>query len=241
VIWSLVVGLITGGFLGWAGNYLPRWKADRSEPISSSTAPFEPALWSLFVALLRRQSWRQFAGPFWLHAAIELVPALVFPYLLESVGLTWNLFGQGLLCSFLVLVALIDLRYQLVLNVLVFPAALLVLFSYLLMPERSIINALVGSVFGSLIFLFAALLRPGELGAGDVKLAALIGLIFVFPSVLWALMIGVLSGGFAAVFLLLTHRGNRSSQMPYAPFLCLGALIGLFYNPVSLILRSVLR
>jgi prepilin signal peptidase PulO-like enzyme (type II secretory pathway) len=33
--------------------------------------------------------------------------------------------------------------------------------------------------------------------------------------------------------LLLSRRWNLKSQIPYAPFLCLGALIALFYNPLT--------
>jgi leader peptidase (prepilin peptidase)/N-methyltransferase len=95
---------------------------------------------------------------------------------------------------------------------------------------------LLGGAFGFAIFALAAFVRPGGLGGGDVKLATLIGLVFGFPNALWALMIGIFVGGTLAIFMLLSHRGDSKSEIPYAPFLCLGALVALYYNPVPLIL-----
>jgi prepilin signal peptidase PulO-like enzyme (type II secretory pathway) len=81
------------------------------------------------------------------------------------------------------------------------------------------------------------------LGGGDVKLALLIGLALGFPTVLWALLVGVGSGAVTAVTLLIISRRqpqkqawNRKSQIPYAPFLCLGAIIALLYNPLPFLL-----
>jgi leader peptidase (prepilin peptidase)/N-methyltransferase len=95
---------------------------------------------------------------------------------------------------------------------------------------------LVGGAFGFAIFAAVALVRPGELGGGDVKLATWIGFVFGFPNALWALMVGVFAGGAIAVVLLASHRGDSKSEMPYAPFLCLGALVALLYNPVPWLL-----
>jgi prepilin signal peptidase PulO-like enzyme (type II secretory pathway) len=49
--------------------------------------------------------------------------------------------------------------------------------------------------------------------------------------VLWALLVGVSLGGAAASLALLKGREGRAT-IPYAPFLCLGALTALLYNPI---------
>ncbi len=139
------------------------------------------------------------------------------------------------LCAFFILVAIIDLRYHLVLNALIFPAmALTLLVRYA--SGANMLGVLIGGAFGFAIFALAALVRPGGLGGGDVKLATLIGFVFGFPNALWALMVGVLAGGVVTIFLLLSHRGNAKSMMPYAPFLSFGALVALVFNPVSLLI-----
>lgn len=67
------------------------------------------------------------------------------------------------------------------------------------------------------------------LGFGDVNLAGVIGLLLGWPAVLPALFAGVLLAGLyslAIVFLsLLRGRYSMFATIPYAPFLCLGAVL----------------
>jgi leader peptidase (prepilin peptidase)/N-methyltransferase len=77
-------------------------------------------------------------------------------------------------------------------------------------------------------FYFAlCLLRPGEMGLGDAKLAASIGLVLGWAS--WqALVIGTFAGfAVAAVYggvRLAAHRATRTTKLPLGPFILLGAL-----------------
>ena len=103
-------------------------------------------------------------------------------------------------------------------------------------PGEDALTTLLGGAVGLSFFSLVALARQGDMGAGDVKLAALIGLMVGFPQVLWALSLGILAGGVVALFLLLTHLRELDSYMPYAPFLCLGAAITLVYNPLPLLI-----
>ena len=73
---------------------------------------------------------------------------------------------------------------------------------------------------------------PENSAAATSSLAALIGLMFGFPHVLWALLLGIVAGGVFAIGLL-ARRQSRKLQIPYAPFLCLGAIVALLYNPLA--------
>ncbi len=207
-----------------------------------------PALWYLLTS---RRSWIRLqtsASPsallragsveprsFWSRVAVELFSALLFAYLWGRFGPSWRLLVLTSYCSFLLLIAVIDLRYQLVLNVLIYPAAVVALLLRFVPPGEDALTTLLGGAVGLTFFSLVALLRRGGMGAGDVKLAALIGLMVGFPQVVWALTLGILAGGVAALFLLLTQLKELESYMPYAPFLCLGAAITLVYNPTLLI------
>ena len=202
-----------------------------------------PALWRLLTrrsltrlqtsaspsALLRTGSVEP--RSFWSRVAVEVFSALLFAYLWWRFGPSWRLLLLAFYCSFLLLIAVIDLRYQLVLNVLIYPAAVVALLLRFVHPGGDALTTLLGGAVGLTFFSLVALLRRGGMGAGDVKLAALIGLMVGFPQVLWALTLGILAGGTVALFLLLTHLKELESYMPYAPFLCLGAAITLITNP----------
>jgi leader peptidase (prepilin peptidase)/N-methyltransferase len=79
-------------------------------------------------------------------------------------------------------------------------------------------------------YLLVAALPRGGLGLGDVKLAAVLGLILGFAGPP-ALLVGVLAphliNGPIAVVLLVTGRAGRRRQLPFGPALLAGALIGL--------------
>jgi prepilin signal peptidase PulO-like enzyme (type II secretory pathway) len=238
-----------GSFLNWAAGQLPRISSDaadvdrgrsgrRSGPMSAS-APASPsrsaspprasprprlALWELLTFAVRQRSWPHLPGSRWLQIAVESLTAVLFAYLWERFGPSWKLLAMTLIGSFFVLIAIIDLRYHLIPNVLTYPAAAATLLLQLVVPGQSLPIALLGGAMGLAPFLLVALLKPGDIGGGDVKLAAVIGLMVGFPLVLWALLLATVAGGITAVLLLLTRRWGPKSHMPYAPFLCLGAM-----------------
>jgi leader peptidase (prepilin peptidase)/N-methyltransferase len=68
------------------------------------------------------------------------------------------------------------------------------------------------------------------LGFGDVKLAGVLGLFLGWlggRDVLVGALAGIFVGGLVAVVLLLRGAG-RKAQVPFGPFLVVGALIGIF-------------
>jgi leader peptidase (prepilin peptidase)/N-methyltransferase len=125
------------------------------------------------------------------------------------------------------IIASIDIDHHLILNRVVFPAAAFALLVAPTMPEMTLLKALLGAIAGFLLLLLPALIMPGGLGVGDVKLAAFIGMITGFPAVLMSLAVGIILGGVATFVLLATRRISRRDYIPYGPFLLAGALFTL--------------
>lgn len=213
----LLVGWIIGWAMGRAADAVPRLAG---KPARSTDA--RPAIWRLL------------RGERWLEYRIGLLAELGSAAFLGILHLRYGTSSITLIMTaayaFLLLVTLIDLRYRLVLNIMVYPALLVVLAAYLVVLPGALPLALVGAGFALMVFMLTAWLMPGGVGGGDIKLAALIGFTLGFPQLIWALLIGTGSGALAAVWLLL--RG-RKAPIAYAPYLCLGALIALLYNPFA--------
>ncbi len=215
----LLLGWLAGYVLNRLSDYLPRFSVTE-KPKSVSTRSNWPAV----VEIL---SGKQPLKPSWLSfdAGIELLSALFF-------GIMWSQLGSSVallfaLCGycFFLLIAIIDLKYRLVLNVLTYPAIAAMLIINLLALPGQTMNILLGGAMAFGIFFLTAWLRPGELGGGDVKLATLIGVAFGFPQMLIALLVGAGVGALAVVVLLVSRKAGWKSQIAYAPFLCLGAMI----------------
>lgn len=132
------------------------------------------------------------------------------------------------------LILVIDLEHRRVLNIVVYPMAFLAVGLSLFRADISPLSALAGGAAGFALFLLLFRLRSGALGAGDVKLAGLIGLLVGFPAVFVALFAAIGLGGVAAAFLLLVRRRGRASTMAYAPYLSAGAMVALLYGPAIL-------
>jgi prepilin signal peptidase PulO-like enzyme (type II secretory pathway) len=68
------------------------------------------------------------------------------------------------------------------------------------------------------------------MGLGDVKLAALIGLVVGFPSILLALFLSFVVGGAVGAAGLLARRIGTKDALPFAPFLAMGGMVALLYG-----------
>jgi len=220
LLW-VVLGLLIGTLLHWNGDCLLRFSSGAVVSSSGSEASWSPARWRSAI----RRPWD------WPAITVALFSAFLLGYLWAQYGLSRRFLELAFYGFVFLLIALIDLRHRLVLNVVIYPAILITLLIRLVSPEPGILNALLGGAVGLLLFLAVMLAARQGLGAGDVKLAAFIGVVVGFPQVLWALALGILAGGLGALLVLVTRQGGLKTYIPYAPFLCLGAACVLVGGP----------
>jgi leader peptidase (prepilin peptidase) / N-methyltransferase len=235
-----LLGLFLGTLLNWAADYLPRLASEKIEDLPAARSRPGVALWALLSGG-RPKGNAPGTRRLWWGAATELLMAVLLVYLWRREGPSTRFVLLAGSCTFFVLIALMDLRYRLVLNVLVFPAALIALACQAIPPGRHTLMALAGGAMGLLFFLVAALAKPGGMGMGDVKLAALIGLVVGFPQVLWTLTLGIVAGGIAALLLVVTRRATLKSGIAYAPYLCFGVILTLLYDPLPWLFSLFVR
>lgn len=165
------------------------------------------------------------------HAGIPLRVLVVELSTAGAYGLLWQWLGPGahlvvasLYVSLLILITGIDLEHRRILNRVVYPAMLIA-------PAASVVYgveiqaSLLGGGVGFLFMLLLYLVTGGGMGAGDVKLATVVGLFSGFPAILVALFAASIAGGVVAAALLITRIQGRKDPIPYAPFISFGALV----------------
>ena len=158
--------------------------------------------------------------------AIELSTALLLMGCALAFGITARAAAAGIACAALVVVTATDLERRIVPNLVVLPAAAVVL--ALQTATHPSLQWVLGAV-GAAGFLFAAALAyPGGMGMGDVKLALLIGALLGRTTPV-GLMLGLLFA-FVPSAVLLARHGMRARKMkiPFGPFLAAGAVVALF-------------
>jgi prepilin signal peptidase PulO-like enzyme (type II secretory pathway) len=166
------------------------------------------------------------------YPAVEVLAALLVAASFLAFGWSGKSFVAAFFCVTLVVISAIDISYRIVPNVIVLPAAAIVLVSMTLL-EPSLEWAL--GAFGAAFFLLlAALAYPKGMGMGDVKLALLLGAM-TGRTVPVALMVGMLAAVVPSVVLFARHgRAARKMTIPFAPFLSLGGIVALFFGDALL-------
>src|SRR5438445_2989338 len=128
----------------------------------------------------------------------------------------------------LVPAALIDLEHRIIPNKLTAAGAVLaIVLGLALDPAGEPARLLAGAGAGGFL-LIAALAYPGGMGMGDVKLAAVMGLL-LGRAVAAALAVALLAGVLAGVWIIArkgAHAG-RKTAVPFGPFLALGGLVAV--------------
>ncbi len=107
-------------------------------------------------------------------------------------------------------------------------------------PDVTLVDSIAGAVLGGgSLFLvakgYSVITGREGLGFGDVKLMAMLGAwlgpAMVLPVLLWSSLAGSIIGISAVVF---TGKDRRYA-LPFGPFLALGALLSLFFDPVLIL------
>jgi leader peptidase (prepilin peptidase)/N-methyltransferase len=162
----------------------------------------------------------------WRYPAVELATAVLFAACFLAFGLTAYAFLAAGFCAVLVAISAIDIEHRIVPNRIVVPATGIVLVVNTLIDPS--VEWLLGGLAGFTFLFIAAVIYPAGMGMGDVKLAALLG-VMLGRDVAVALMAGMLLAIVPSVVLLARH-GSKARKMgiPFAPFLAGGGIVALF-------------
>ncbi|MGA1098242.1 MAG: prepilin peptidase [Ilumatobacteraceae bacterium] len=100
----------------------------------------------------------------------------------------------------------------------------------------ALVSAGVCAAFGVAVSIFSNKISSGSLGAGDVRLMAVLGWHLGFLSystAIWALFSACLLAGLFGVVMIVLRRGSWQQRIAFGPFLSLGSLAAIFANEVS--------
>ena len=243
-------GLLVGSFLNLCIDRLPQGKSivrpgSHCDSCNQSLRAID--LVPVFSYLWLRGRCRYCGARIPLRSPIvEFAAAAIFAFLAWHYGLSLELAFAVVYAAIFIVIFAIDLEQELILNIVVFPAMILAFaFSFFWggfeefwpgvgpgVGPGFVLSALLGGAVGFVLMLLPYLLTRGRgMGYGDVKLAAFIGLMSGFPLVVVALLVGIITGGLVAVFLLLSRMvKSRKAAIPYGPFLAVGAMVALIWG-----------
>ena len=89
-------------------------------------------------------------------------------------------------------------------------------------------RALLAGLALLVFYLVSALVFPSGMSLGDVKFAGILGAFLGWESwlhVLWGTLLAALLGGLVGLVLVVTKKGDRSTEYPYGPMMAVGAVV----------------
>ncbi|QNE47969.1 prepilin peptidase [Glaciihabitans sp. INWT7] len=253
VVLAAVLGLLLGSFLNVVVYRVPIGKSIVSPPSACPNCEHEIKPYDnipVLSWLLLRGKCRNCAAPISArYPLVELATSLSFA--LVALGFAPAAFAAttsaGAVAAVLVMVAflylaaitialaLIDLDVHKLPNVIVIPAYAV---GAALFGAASFLSGDFGPLIGSgiamaglfLFYLVMALVYPGGMGLGDVKLAGVLGIYLGWAG--WgAVAVGAFSAfllaGVFSIILLATKRAGRKSGIPFGPWMFAGAWLGI--------------
>ncbi len=170
------------------------------------------------------------------YLIVELITAILFVSGFYRFGLSREFISILVfisvitIFSFLIVIALIDLKTQYIYDVTVIPLAIFGICVSVLIPGRGPLLALAGYLAGGAVFLLIAIFslavyKQEGMGMGDVKLAAATGTFLGLQGVLIMSLLSVILGSIISSYLLLSGRKHRMDPIPFGPFIVLGTFI----------------
>ncbi|ROP75408.1 leader peptidase (prepilin peptidase)/N-methyltransferase [Frigoribacterium sp. PhB107] len=173
------------------------------------------------------------AAAVWPWSAVPTEAAPLVAALLELVAFLW-------LAGASVALAIIDVEHHRLPDAIVLPSyavglVLLGASSALSGEWDALLRGVVGMAALFVFYLGLALVKPGAMGLGDVKLAGVLGLWLGWLG--WGeLVVGAfaafLLGGLFSLVLLATRRAQRTGGIPFGPWMLAGAWVGVLVGGI---------
>lgn len=129
-----------------------------------------------------------------------------------------------LLASTLMIIALIDFSHLYIPNQLVVFGLVSGSLLHILLKTGGLKFLVLGLIAGGFPLLAVYVISRGGMGAGDVKLGAMMGIFLGWKLALAALFFGFLTGAIIGVLLLAAGIKGRKDAIPFGPFLAFGGV-----------------
>ena len=243
-----LLGLFVGSFLNVCIDRLPQGKSIINPPSHCSACNHKLGILDLiplFSYLWLRGRCRYCGAPQPLRLpVVEGVTSLLFAFLYWEFGLGLELGISLIYTCLLIIIFVIDLENQLVLDKITYPSmALALAFSFFRpglegigwLPGEAlgrIASSLTGGALGLVVMALIVIISRGGMGWGDVKMAALVGLMTGYPLVIVAILMSWIMGGVVASILLALKIKKPKDLIPSATFLATSAMVTLLWGQV---------
>ena len=240
LILSALFGAIVGSFLNVVILRLP--ESDQSIVFPASHCPqcSSPLSWYENIPLLSYIFLRGRCGHCNIsislqYPLVELLMAIVTAALVQRFEISFATVGYFVFSAALLVVIFIDIRLQIIPDVISLPGIILgFLFSLVsdtVTWQSSLIGILAGGgVLYAVAFFYATLRKIDGMGGGDIKLLAMIGAWLGWQALPFVILMSSTTGSIVGVVAMCRQKKGGQTRIPFGPFLSVAALTYIFYS-----------
>ncbi len=175
------------------------------------------------------------------YPLVEFLTGFIYLALFLFYGLQLKTLAYMLFCSALIIITFIDLKEQIIPDVISLPLLAIGFLFSIFIKNISPLNSLLGILSGGgTLFLIAIvgsyLFKKEAMGGGDIKLAAMIGAFLGWQLTLLSLFLGFFFGAIVGIVVLIKNKekNEKSDSIPFGPFIALGSVLTLFFGKAIL-------
>jgi leader peptidase (prepilin peptidase)/N-methyltransferase len=177
------------------------------------------------------------------YPIVEALTGLLFVYAFSRFQLSFEFFFMLFFFCGLIVIAFIDFSFQVIPDIISMPGiAIGILYQIM---KGDFFTGLAGMIFGGGLILVIRVIggkvyKKEVMGMGDVYLTAMIGAFVGFPFIIPAIFIGALVGAILGILYIISTHQSRESPIPFGPFLAIGGIAVVIFEPQIYQLFSLL-
>lgn len=169
------------------------------------------------------------------YPLVEFISAILTLLPIYLLGFS-NIYGYLIIpiLYLFIIIFFYDLKNFIIPDILLFILFLIILIFDIIKlgrSEISLINLFWGVIIGGGLFLLLVVLsREKWMGWGDVKLGFLLGLLLGYPFIIVSHLLSFISGAIVSLIMIMACGRKLKSEIPFAPFLIIGAVVAIFWG-----------
>jgi len=163
------------------------------------------------------------------YPLIEILNAVCYFLVYQAYGVHFVTPLYFVVCSSLIVLTWIDFDYKIIPDRFHIIIGICALAAGFLSRDLSWADRLIGLVVVSVPVLIIAMITGG-MGAGDVKLFAVCGLLLGWKLNLLVMLIASVTASIYGVALMLFQKAEKKTEIPFGPFISLGTIVCLLWG-----------
>lgn len=171
----------------------------------------------------------------WQYPVIELITGLVFALLFLKFNLGLALVYYLIIFSILIVVAVYDIKTQLVPENFIWLVLILSLAFGWHFGNFGLLKMFYGALIGGgLLAVLVYASREKWMGAGDIKIGVIMGALLGYPVAIFGLFASFVFGSIVGLIYIYYKRKTIKAALPFAPFIIFSLLFSLIFGQMAI-------